>query len=140
MEGQCFFEDVFHLRLEFWWILQDVVYGKNMNITETPPSQPAKIVTELGRAEMAKKASDNLRVAKARAPEEIRAYLRMCPISFEMIMLRSYLKEAPPRAAIQAKCLDCVNFVRDEITYCTVKTCPLFEYRPYQIKEPAEDE
>ena len=34
--------------------------------------------------------------------------------------------------AIQAKCLQCANFDRREITACTVLTCPLHSVRPYQ--------
>lgn len=34
--------------------------------------------------------------------------------------------------AIQAKCLDCCCYVREEITQCTVTTCPLYNMRPYQ--------
>jgi len=37
-------------------------------------------------------------------------------------------------AAIKAKCLDCSCFQKTEVTLCTVKTCSLWEYRPYQIK------
>lgn len=39
-------------------------------------------------------------------------------------------------AAIKAFCLQCVGFVRKDITRCTAKQCPLYVYRPYQ----AEDE
>ena len=36
------------------------------------------------------------------------------------------------RAAINAKCLDCSNYQKQEINQCTVKNCPLYKYRPYQ--------
>ena len=38
-------------------------------------------------------------------------------------------------AALKAKCLDCSCWQRVEITNCTVTTCPLWPYRPYQSQE-----
>jgi len=38
-------------------------------------------------------------------------------------------------AAIKAKCLDCTNFQRVEITNCPVDTCPLWLYRGYRSPE-----
>ena len=38
-------------------------------------------------------------------------------------------------AAIKAKCLDCTNWQRVEITNCPVDTCPLWLYRPYRSYE-----
>ena len=35
------------------------------------------------------------------------------------------------RAAIKAKCLDCVCWEKNEVKKCTVVTCPLWLYRPY---------
>lgn len=35
-------------------------------------------------------------------------------------------------AALKAKCLDCSCFQRKEVTLCTVQTCPLWHYRPFQ--------
>ena len=35
-------------------------------------------------------------------------------------------------AALKAKCLDCVNWQRAEVTACEAETCPLHPYRPYQ--------
>ncbi len=37
-------------------------------------------------------------------------------------------------AGVKAKCLDCTNFQRLEITNCAVFGCPLHQYRPYQVK------
>lgn len=36
------------------------------------------------------------------------------------------------RAAVNAFCLECVCWQRLEITNCTAKNCPLYNYRPYQ--------
>lgn len=38
-------------------------------------------------------------------------------------------------AAIKAKCLECCGFQRSEVQRCTVETCPLHPYRPYQKEE-----
>ena len=37
-------------------------------------------------------------------------------------------------AGIKAKCLDCTNWQRVEISDCLVETCPLFPYRPYRSR------
>ena len=36
------------------------------------------------------------------------------------------------RAAINSKCLDCICWQQAEVKRCTVVTCPLYTYRPYQ--------
>ena len=36
--------------------------------------------------------------------------------------------------ASKLKCLDCCCWQKDEITYCTVRQCGLWAYRPYQEK------
>jgi len=38
------------------------------------------------------------------------------------------------RAAINAKCWDCVCFQRREVTLCVCDDCPLFHVRPWQKK------
>jgi hypothetical protein len=38
-------------------------------------------------------------------------------------------------AALKAMCLDCVNWQRQEISQCTVETCPLYPYRPFQSRK-----
>jgi hypothetical protein len=35
-------------------------------------------------------------------------------------------------AAIKLTCLECANFVRQEVRDCTIVWCPLFPHRPYQ--------
>lgn len=42
-------------------------------------------------------------------------------------------------SAIKAMCLECVGFVRKEITLCTAHDCPLYTYRPFQTEDEAED-
>ncbi|MGE5294930.1 MAG: hypothetical protein ACM3VT_08875 [Solirubrobacterales bacterium] len=36
-----------------------------------------------------------------------------------------------PKAAIAAKCLDCMYWQRTRITECPVSCCPLWPYRPF---------
>jgi len=36
------------------------------------------------------------------------------------------------RAAVNAFCLECVAYQRDEVRHCTAATCPLFAHRPYK--------
>ncbi len=42
--------------------------------------------------------------------------------------------------ATKAMCLSCSNFQRDEITYCTVLTCPLHTVRPFQSKSGKDEQ
>lgn len=37
-------------------------------------------------------------------------------------------------SAIKAMCLECVGFVRKDVTDCTCESCPLWTWRPYQVK------
>jgi len=39
------------------------------------------------------------------------------------------------RAAINAQCLECVCWQRDEVRNCTDLACPLYAVRPYQIPQ-----
>ena len=41
---------------------------------------------------------------------------------------------------IIAKCWDCSNKQKQEITFCTVFSCPLWIARPYQKTKPTEEE
>lgn len=36
--------------------------------------------------------------------------------------------------ALKAKCLECSNFIKEEVKLCPIVLCPLHEYRPYQSK------
>jgi len=56
------------------------------------------------------------------------------PPLYRTIMQKAYSGNASPRSAIKAQCLICVGYVRDDVTYCTGYLCPLWAYRPYQIK------
>ena len=48
------------------------------------------------------------------------------------VVERARLGTASPREAIRAYCIVCSCEQKAEITNCTVKSCPLYLYRPYQ--------
>lgn len=64
-------------------------------------------------------------------PEVLR-YLDGVPILYKGVFMRAFLQNSRA-AAVKAMCLQCSDFDRDEVTYCTVERCPLHLYRPYQI-------
>ena len=39
------------------------------------------------------------------------------------------------RAAVNAFCLECVFWQREEVKLCTSPTCPLYPYRPYKNRD-----
>jgi hypothetical protein len=43
-----------------------------------------------------------------------------------------------PRAAIAAKCLDCMYWQRSRITECPIVCCPLWPYRPFTSPKSLE--
>ena len=53
---------------------------------------------------------------------------------YRSVMLKAFNGTASPRSAIKAQCLQCVGYIRDDVTHCTGYTCALWAYRPYQIK------
>ncbi len=74
----------------------------------------------------AKKKSDRLR----KLPKVIRDYILLAPPRYHGVLARAYLGVKP--ALVKAKCLDCSVYQIEEITNCTVVTCPLHKRRPYQ--------
>jgi hypothetical protein len=48
------------------------------------------------------------------------------------LFFKVYADQTPLSKAVKAKCLDCSCWQPDEITNCTVFTCPLWNFRPYQ--------
>ena len=37
------------------------------------------------------------------------------------------------RGAVTAFCLECVGYIRAEVTVCSAHACPLYPYRPYSL-------
>lgn len=48
------------------------------------------------------------------------------------VFRRVYARQASPREAIRAQCLDCVGLDELAIRGCTSTACPLYYFRPYQ--------
>lgn len=60
--------------------------------------------------------------------------INQAPKTKKNAMIKAYNKTASPRAAIKAKCLECVNFENPSETIggCTAYRCGIYAYRPYQ--------
>lgn len=67
--------------------------------------------------------------AMTRKQEE---YLKTVPTLSKGIVKHAYTRIIAPKRHIKAKCLDCTNYQREEITKCPVETCPLWAIRPFQ--------
>ncbi len=68
-----------------------------------------------------------------RAERITKAMAEASPL-YRTIMEKAYASTASPRSAIKAQCLQCVGYIRDDVTHCTGFACPLWGYRPYQIE------
>jgi hypothetical protein len=64
--------------------------------------------------------------------DQIRGYLRGVPDGCKRLYVSALTMKLSTKQAIKAKCMDCASFQKEEITECSVKTCPLYAYRPYQ--------
>jgi hypothetical protein len=42
-------------------------------------------------------------------------------------------------AAVKLFCLECVGYVRKDVTHCTAPKCPLYRWRPYQRGDDEDD-
>lgn len=74
-----------------------------------------------------------------RTRDEVTAkMLGTAPVSARSTLERAFAGSASPRAAIKAKCLECLNFDRAAIRVCSGYSCPLWRYRPYQRDEEGE--
>ncbi|KKL82124.1 hypothetical protein LCGC14_1987830 [marine sediment metagenome] len=47
--------------------------------------------------------------------------------------------KATPRNAIKAFCIECMGYVRSEVTNCDTIDCPLNLYRPYRKASDSDD-
>jgi hypothetical protein len=76
-----------------------------------------------------------LAVSDARTAE----YLSTIPLKYQTLQARALAGTLAPRQAIKARCQQCSNFQRAEITHCTVCTCALWALRPYQHADETEE-
>lgn len=58
------------------------------------------------------------------------------PVSIEKIAEKIELKKRSPKAAILAKCHDCMGYYRDGRLDCRNPRCSLYSYMPYRQLEP----
>jgi hypothetical protein len=65
--------------------------------------------------------------------KEQEEYLDEIGRMYKGIFKKAYTSKSKA-AAIHAHCLNCSCLSRTEVELCTVKTCPLWNHRPYQIK------
>ena len=63
-----------------------------------------------------------------------RRRIETCPILYRPALARSFSPKCSARQRVKAMCLECLGFVRAEITACTAYACPLWLIRPYQEK------
>jgi hypothetical protein len=54
------------------------------------------------------------------------------PEMYQGVTQRAFAGTGSPRAAIKAKCLECVGYVRADVSACVAVRCPLHAYRPYR--------
>lgn len=65
---------------------------------------------------------------------DVQLRLDQMPMSYRNTYLKAV--ERKSRAmAIKAMCLECTGYDRKAVTACTSPGCPLYAYRPYQVKE-----
>lgn len=59
------------------------------------------------------------------------------PHNAKTLYLGAGCGEVSPRKAIKAKCQECMGYedYRVRIMECPVRTCPLWQYRPYRPKK-----
>jgi len=71
----------------------------------------------------------------ARQKAKIAKKLEMMPATCRAGYLRA-MERNSTAAAIKAHCLECVAWVRPEVTKCTGIDCPMYPYRPFQEEPP----
>lgn len=72
--------------------------------------------------------------------QKLKKYLDGIPVSARGIVSRAMAKTGGRMNAIKAKCLDCCHFNRKEVRLCSVITCPLNPWRPFQKEKDETDE
>lgn len=63
--------------------------------------------------------------------EIIDEYCRKLPQIYQATY-RKAMEGNSRQAAIYSKCLECMNWQREEVRNCNIYHCPLWPYRPYQ--------
>ncbi len=66
--------------------------------------------------------------------EVIERRIAEAPVLHLKLMTRAYAGKAGKADAIKATCLHCVGFDIQAVRNCTGYSCPMWSYRPYQVK------
>ena len=65
---------------------------------------------------------------------KITDYFLTLPDTCKKLWHRCFIGKSTCREAIKAKCYDCSAYDRDEIRFCTVQVCPLWNHRPLKTR------
>lgn len=91
--------------------------------------------------EITKEQRDNAKKEKDQFLAEFNArntvysdYLSKVPLSMRLLFAKLFDGKNSKADALKAKCLDCCVYDIKEVTACHIKTCPLWNFRPYQKK------
>jgi len=96
----------------------------------TTIQQPASLA-EPGRA----KSKNRQRMGQSLSEPKVRRRLAQIPSLYKKQYKRVIQAKTSPHEAIQVFCIECVGYIRREVTLCTDTGCPLFPFRPYQDTE-----
>ena len=95
-----------------------------MKVTEMTPEQRTKMRLE------AKKITDiKIREFCANNPKYA-SYVKNCPDGMRKQYVETLTGESGKAQALKVMCYTCSGFDRNEVKGCTVKSCPLWNYRP----------
>lgn len=70
--------------------------------------------------------------------DQLRQWYRNIPDIYQGAFRKKWIKalqRKSMKAAISAKCQDCMCWQNTEIKECNIVTCPLFQYRPFSKKD-----
>jgi hypothetical protein len=70
-------------------------------------------------------------------PKQV-TYIQTLPVSRKALFADAF--SGSKAKAIKAKCLSCCNMEAEEVSNCTVITCPLYSVRPYQRNQEESEE
>lgn len=66
--------------------------------------------------------------------EVVELTIENTPVKYRAMAKKGFEGKISPRSAIKLKCLECVGYVRDDVTHCTGYSCPLWRLRPFQAR------
>ncbi len=66
---------------------------------------------------------------------QFKNYVEEIPVRYRLQYLKAVCLGKSRANAVKMKCMDCSCFQIEEVRHCTVKTCPLWNVRPYKGDE-----